>query len=324
MTTNEATLSRVVSFPVKGETVVGTLYPARTAALKSTLGAPAVVMGHGLSMTRDSGLARYAERFAAQGITVLAFDYRCFGDSTGQPRELVSAHRQVEDYHGALAYVRGLAGVDPERVAIWGTSYSGGVALQAAYEDGKQRALIMQVPNVDNAATGLFIASQLARRAPLRGAWLAARAVLDFAAGVVGREAVYTQAMGREGEWAAYVNSESVAHVDGFKGPAWKNRIALRDFVRLPIFRPVRHAGKVQSPIFIATAEKDDLTPLAPVLRAARLAGERAELHRYDVTHFEVYNGALFEDLVTKQLAFLGRALAPAPTAGRGRQPQLH
>jgi dienelactone hydrolase len=309
VTTNEAKAIQTVSFPVKGDTVVGTLYPAQASALKTASGVPALVMGHGLSMTRDSGLARYAERFAAAGIAVLAFDYRCFGDSTGEPRELVSARQQVEDYHAALAYVRGLPGVDGERVAIWGTSYSGGVALQAAYEDGQQRALIMQVPNVDNAATGLFIGTQLARRAPLRGAWLAARAVLDFAAGVLGREAVYTQAMGREGEWAAYVNGASVSHVDGFRGPAWKNRIALRDFVRLPIFRPVRHAGKVRSPMFIATAEKDDLTPLAPVLRAARLAGERAELHRYDVTHFEVYNGALFEDLVTKQLAFLERAL---------------
>lgn len=309
MTTNEPGFQRTVSFPAGRDTVVGTLYAARSRALEGPVGVPALVMGHGLSMTRDSGLARYAERFAQVGITVLAFDYRCFGDSSGEPRELVSARQQVQDYHAALSFVRSQPGIDAARVAIWGTSYSGGVALQAAYEDGRQAALVMQVPNVDNAATGLFMASQLVRRAPVRGAWLALSAVLDFAAGALGRAPVHIKAMGREGEWAAYVNDASVAHVDGFKGAAWKNRIALRDFVRLPVFRPVIHAGKIKSPMFIATADRDDLTPVAPVLRAARLAGKQAELHRYDVTHFEVYNGALFEDLVTKQLAFLLRAL---------------
>jgi dienelactone hydrolase len=302
--------SREVSYLSRNERVVGTWFEAASEELAGARGTPAVVMAHGLSMTRDSGLARYAERFAAAGMHVLTFDYRSFGDSAGAPREWVSVQRQVQDYHAALKYVRAQPGVDPARVALWGTSYSGGIALQCAYEDRNHAALVLQVPNVDNAATGLFLTTQFVRKAPLRGLWLAARAVLDAGAGLVGLPAVYTPAMGVPGEWAAYVNEESMRFIDTFKGPAWKNRIALRDFVRLPIFRPGRHAADVPGPIMIITAERDDLTPVGPILAVAKRAGDRAELHRYDVSHFAVYTGALYEELVTKEVAFLRKHLA--------------
>jgi hypothetical protein len=54
---------------------------------------PCVVMGHGFSGTKDLGLAPYAEAFATNGMAVLAFDYRHFGASGGEPRQLVHAHQ---------------------------------------------------------------------------------------------------------------------------------------------------------------------------------------------------------------------------------------
>lgn len=299
-----------VRFELEGDTVVGTLYRPTTERLRGPSGAPAVVMAHGLSMTRDSGLFRYAERFARAGIYALTFDYRHFGDSTGTPRELVAARKQVRDYHGALKFFRALPEVDAGRVAIWGTSFSGGVALQCAHEDRKYCGLILQVPNLDNAATARFLTDRFVRKAPVRGLWLVARALMDKFASMTGLPPVYTRAIGRRGEWAAYVNDISADHIDDIRGEAWQNRIALRDFVNPNIFRPVRHAATVPGPIMIVTAERDDITPVGPVLKAAKLAGDRAQLHRHDVTHFEVYTGALFEHLSTQEVAFLERAFA--------------
>jgi len=279
-------------------------------------GAPVVVMAHGLSMTRDSGLAPYAERFAAAGMHVVVFDYRCFGDSEGTPRDLVSVHQQVADYHAALAFARSLPGVDRERVALWGTSYSGGIATQCAYEDGGVQALVVQVPNLDNAATGWFMALHLTRTAPLRGLWLCAQAVRDTAAGWFGRAPVYVQALGAVGAGAAYENDESMANVEKMRGPSWHNRLALRDFTRLPLFRPIKHAKELPCRVHIVAVDRDDLTPVGPALRLAELLGERAELHRYPVGHFGVYTGALFEDVVAKQTDFLVRELS----AGAQRQ----
>ncbi|MDB4985632.1 MAG: alpha/beta hydrolase [Myxococcaceae bacterium] len=299
-----------VCFFCQGKRLVGTLYAPRSRALINASGAPVVVMGHGLSLTRDCGLERYALRFAEAGMVVLTFDYRGFGQSDGEPRELVSASQQVADYHAALRFVRALPEVDAARCAAWGTSYSGGIALQCAYEDARLEALVLLVPNLDSAATAAFVAARVLKTAPWLSLRLLSRALLDVGAGLLGRPPVYAQAMGRVGEWAAYVNDESFALMSQIRGPAWKNRIALRELVRSPLFRPLRHAADLRCPMFIVAADADDLTPVAPLLEAARLAGAGAELHRYPGGHFGMYTGALFEEVAAKQTDFLVRQFA--------------
>jgi uncharacterized protein len=67
---------------------------------------PVVVLGHGVGGTREMRMDAYAERFAQVGIAASAFTYRHFGDSGGQPRQLMSISRQLADWEAALAYVR--------------------------------------------------------------------------------------------------------------------------------------------------------------------------------------------------------------------------
>ena len=64
------------------------------------------VMAHGLSAVRDQRLPAYAERFAAAGLAVLLFDYRHFGASGGEPRQLLDIGRQLDDWRAAIAYAR--------------------------------------------------------------------------------------------------------------------------------------------------------------------------------------------------------------------------
>lgn len=87
--------------------------------------APCVVMAHGFSATRELRLDAYAERFAAAGFACLVFDYRHFGASEGAPRQLLDIERQLADWRAAIAYARSLRGVDPERIALWGSSFAG-------------------------------------------------------------------------------------------------------------------------------------------------------------------------------------------------------
>jgi alpha-beta hydrolase superfamily lysophospholipase len=49
---------------------------------------PVVILAHGFSGTMDR-LVPHAERFAADGIAALVFDYRGFGESGGEPRQVV-------------------------------------------------------------------------------------------------------------------------------------------------------------------------------------------------------------------------------------------
>lgn len=60
-------------------------------------------MAHGLGGTREMRLDSHAERFAAEGYACLVFDYRHFGASSGEPRQLLEPRRQLRDWAAAIA-----------------------------------------------------------------------------------------------------------------------------------------------------------------------------------------------------------------------------
>jgi pimeloyl-ACP methyl ester carboxylesterase len=109
---------------------------------------PLVVMAHGFSATRHMSADKYAEAFHKAGLAVLLYDHRGFGDSGGEPRLQLNPWIQARGYRDALSYGGSLEGVDASRVAIWGDSFSGGVALAAASIDRRVAALVVQVPAV--------------------------------------------------------------------------------------------------------------------------------------------------------------------------------
>ena len=63
---------------------------------------PVIVLCHGLGAVREMRLDTYAERFAAEGYAVLAFTYRHFGDSGGEPRQLLNIGKELDDIAAAL------------------------------------------------------------------------------------------------------------------------------------------------------------------------------------------------------------------------------
>ena len=107
-------------------------------------------MAHGFSGVREQRLDAYAERFAAAGLAVLVFDYRHFGASQGEPRQLLSiAPPARADWRAAVAHARYLLEVDPKRVAVWGTSFSGGHVVAVAAADPAIAAVVSQAPFTD-------------------------------------------------------------------------------------------------------------------------------------------------------------------------------
>src|SRR3954447_24665152 len=87
-----------------------------------------VVMGHGLSAVREQRLPAYAERFAAAGLAALLFDYRYFGSSGGEPRQLLDIDAQLADWRTALGWARARY----ERVGLFGSSFGGGHVIEIA------------------------------------------------------------------------------------------------------------------------------------------------------------------------------------------------
>src|SRR5260370_40121857 len=135
---------RDVEFDAEGVTLRGWFYTAEGASAPGA----AVVMAHGFSAVKEMYLDSFAEVFAAAGLNVLVFDNRGFGASDGEPRQEIDPWAQVHDYRHAITYVSTLPGVDPQRIGIWGSSYSGGHVLVVAAIDRRVKAVVSQGPLV--------------------------------------------------------------------------------------------------------------------------------------------------------------------------------
>src|SRR6476619_3796169 len=149
-------------------------------------------MAHGFSSTREERLHAYGERFADAGYAALVFDYRHFGDSGGQPRQLISIARQQSDYRAAIECARGLGQVDSERIVLWGTSFSGGHVLKLGADDHTISAVISQTPFTDGASAiraadfKTFVRGSAYGVADVVGSWMGRPPVLVPAVGPPG------------------------------------------------------------------------------------------------------------------------------------------
>jgi len=305
---------RVVSFDSGGVRCAGVHLPGVLDTFADEQGRrPCVVLAHGLGGTVDSGLLPYAERFAAAGIDALAFDYRHFGASDGEPRQLLSITRQLEDYAAAIAFARTLAGVDPDRIVVWGSSYAGGHVVPVAVTDGHLAAVISQVPAMDGAVALLNIARYAG---PGHLARVVLAGVRDLLASLLGRPPVLIPLVGAPGSVGTMTTPDAEPGYRAIAGPTWRNEIAARIALRAGTYRPGLQADRLPCPILIQIADRDAIAPAKAARHAASRATGRAEVRTYPIGHFDIYAGAPFEQAITDQLGFLRRHLAAGQPAG--------
>jgi cephalosporin-C deacetylase-like acetyl esterase len=114
---------------------------------------PCLVMAHGFSALKEMDLDTFAEYFTSKlPISCLVYDNRGFGDSDtkeGQPRHEIIPAQQTSDYSDAITYAQSRTDVDLNKIAIWGSSYSGGHVLWVGAVDKRVKAVLSQAPCVD-------------------------------------------------------------------------------------------------------------------------------------------------------------------------------
>jgi fermentation-respiration switch protein FrsA (DUF1100 family) len=264
---------------------------------------PIVVMAHGFSATRELRLDAYAERFGAAGLAALVFDYRHFGASAGEPRQLLDIAKQHEDYRSAVQYARTLSWVDPDRVALFGTSFSGGHVLAVAAQDSRVAALIAQCPFTDGLASLPKMGPANIVKATLAG-------LRDQLGALTGRPAHYIPAVGPPGSFAVMTTPDAQPGFEALLPPdtRWENRIAARVALRVAGYRPGRSAAKLACPALFCVCDGDTVAPAEATVKFARGA-RRGEVKRYPVGHFEIYLGEAWERAVADQTEFLSRHL---------------
>lgn len=288
-----------VFFDSDGVRCAGRLY--RSADATERL--PCVVMGHGFSGTMDA-LAPYAKRFADAGLAALTFDYRYFGESDGEPRQLTSVKRQRQDWRAAIRFARTLDGVDPERIALWGTSFSGGHVIAVAKNDPRIAAVVAQVPLIDAWRGGPGVRN-FAPSVVLR---FFAAAFRDAFRGLLGRPPYLLPVYGRPGEIAQFTDPRVEPFFEALQreSPTWRNAFTPRILLAAPMFQPST-AKRLAMPLLVCVAEQDAYASPSFAAKVAMHAPQ-GELKRYLVEHFEVYpqvNAAVFERVIADQIDFL-------------------
>jgi pimeloyl-ACP methyl ester carboxylesterase len=280
--------------------------PAETDELTTSRGRPCVVMGHGFGATRDAGLLPFAERFAALGADVLVFDYRGFGTSEGTPRQDVNHRRHRQDYHAAIAAARARRGVDPQRVVLWGSSYSGGHVIVVAAQDPMVRAVISQCAAMDGLAA-LFAVRKSGGLAKTLS--MTAAGLRDAGRALTRRPPYFVPIVGPPGSDAVIAAPGALAGYQAIVGPSFRNEMRARGILRIAANRPVRAAGQLTCPTLLVVAEEDNVAPVKSVHEVARRLGDRAEVLSLPCGHFDIYVGEIFEKSVSEQAEFLRRVV---------------
>src|SRR5689334_16465141 len=113
---------------------------------------PVIVLAHGFSALKEMDLDTFAAEFTSKlPIAALVYDNRGFGDSDqaeGQPRSEIVPSLQISDYSDAITYASQRSEVNPDKIAIWGSSYSGGHVLYVGAADRRVKAVLSQAPLV--------------------------------------------------------------------------------------------------------------------------------------------------------------------------------
>lgn len=141
--------SRAVEFKSGGDTCKGVLTMPGTASGD----VPLVIMAGGWCYTKEIVMPHYAKFFHDINCATLLFDYRCFGESSGTPRQHINPWNQVEDYRNALTFAAALPGIDHKKTGVWGISYSGGHAVILAALESRISFAISTIPVVDGFQT---------------------------------------------------------------------------------------------------------------------------------------------------------------------------
>jgi len=270
-----------ITFNADGLILVGHLY--KPSNFNETKKYPAVIAGGSLTSVKEQMAGTYAQKLAEQGFVTLAFDYRNYGESEGQPRQYEDPELKLRDLQAATTYVLSLPFVD--QVGALGVCTSGGNVAYLAAEDDRVKA----------AATV--------------AAWLPNEEVLPLLYGnqenvdslrIAGQKAKQQFALtGKNDIILAYHNTVKTAshvgpmeyYMDTTRGGGvaeWKNELAVMSWETWLDFDPMSKAKEINTPFMVVHSDGSALPDNAKKFYN-NLQGEK-ELVWGDGYHFDYYD----------------------------------
>jgi uncharacterized protein len=271
-----------VEFDADGSPIRGWLY--RPTSMPGPT--PLVAMAGGFSCVKEMHLGRYAEAFAAAGLAVLVFDFRNLGASGGAPRQELNPWQQVEDYRHAVTFATTLPEVDPARIGIWGSSYSGGHGLMVAATDRRVKCVVAQVPTISGRLSGL-------RRVPMDKVDALTQAFAeDRIRRMQGEPPAMRSIVGDVAENPLYPSGEAREYFTTATQDAanWRNEVTLRSMEFARAYEPGVYVPYISpTPLLMIVGLKDSITCTDLQLEAYNRALEPKKLVLLSGGHFAPY-----------------------------------
>ena len=285
---------RDVEFASSGAALRGWLFPG--AGPGPT---PGVVMAHGLSAVKEMFLDDYARAFAAAGLTALVYDHFGFGASDGEPRQWPDRGLQRQGYRDAIRWLARQPGVDPERIGLWGTSFSGGHVVTLAAEPLPVACAVVQVPYlVDEGSPMPAGALATVLRAVRAGGDVAATATVPAVTATEDGNGV----MFEDGAFDWFTRAAR-------RAPAWRNELLVRGLVGDAPDRPLDKVPAARIPLLVVVAPADRLTPPGPAMDVLG-ASPAVSVVEIGGGHFDAYEAG-FEDSAGAAIDWFRAHLAP-------------
>ena len=296
-------MRRSVVFKSQGLNCAGWLFVPEN--LSKSQKAPALVMAHGLAAVKEQGLEPFAKQFCEAGFVTLVFDYRYFGDSEGEPRCQHFPLEMAEDYKNAVTWLQMQTEVDPQRIGVWGTSYSGGIAAHVGTVDPRVKAVVSQVPS-------MITPTDRQRMNPEKwtqvGEMLSRDRIERYTTGNI----VYLKVVASDGSPCVLPGEESYNHYTkyGNDAPNFQNQITFESLERMREFNPVDSIHMMApTALLVLPAENDSLLPFDAVKAAFDRADEPKEIMPMPIGHYDVYEDPWRSRAIDKSVAWYLRHL---------------
>ncbi|HAM65318.1 MAG TPA: transcriptional regulator, partial [Acinetobacter nosocomialis] len=103
--------------------------------------ASAIVIGHPMGAVKEQSSMLYAQKLAEQGFVTLAIDQSFWGESAGQPRNVVAPDIYAEAFSAAVDYLGTQSFIDPNNIGVLGICGSGSFVISAAKIDPRMKAI---------------------------------------------------------------------------------------------------------------------------------------------------------------------------------------
>ncbi|MBY8974594.1 alpha/beta hydrolase [Rhodobacteraceae bacterium NNCM2] len=293
-----------VAFPSEGAMLRGRFYRQHEGVC------PVVVMTHGTSATITMAVDAYAEAIHEAGFEVLLYDHRNFGISGGEPRQEINPWIQTRGYRDAVDHVREIRPDSP--VALWGDSFSAGLALVAGALITDINAVVAQIP----------VCGPALPEGPVREDAIEIMAEILAHGDVTGGPEQTTGPLPVVS--ADQVNAPSLlAPIQAFRwfveyggrhGSGWENRATRVIPATTVPCSPYIAAPHLTMPVLMMIGQNDEMVHCNPDVQRAvfdRLGGEK-EFAEIEGGHFGLlwHPGPQFDEAVQRQIDFLRRALS--------------